>query len=343
MRMKKFLQRIVCNYHNINQIKKSTIFFKFLIKFENFSGDKMSKINKGIGKMKLAFNKVATNLGLRLTARKIDNECLIAENISYGKHKLQKYDIVWPSTTKQKLPVVFYVHGGAWSAGDKFGYNLYCSQLAKQGYVCVNINYRLIPQINIRTTVLDCIRAINHFCQNNKLQNSAGRTLVANTQKAFFVGDSAGAHIVSLICAKHTAGKIKLAANPIGLGLYYGVFDFNNIQNDPSPIMRDFDIYFKATVKNTEILYRDLSTTTYLTKDFPPCFLTSGQVDKLFTQTFNFVQCLKAFGIEHKFLSFDKSRRDALHCFLNMPYLKTSQQAFEEITKFFAKQSRKKR
>ena len=69
----------------------------------------MSKLKRNIGKIKLAFNKAATNLGLRLTTRKIQNDCLIAENIPYVKHKLQKYEIVWPSTTEQKWPLLFFM------------------------------------------------------------------------------------------------------------------------------------------------------------------------------------------------------------------------------------------
>ena len=298
-----------------------------------------SKVIKNFRKLKLVKSKAMTLLALKIVTRnKKDSQINIIKNVSYGKSKLQKYDIIYPITSKQTLPIIFYVHGGSWGGGDKFGYTSFCCKLAKQNFICVNINYRLMPKVGLRVTMLDCVRAIKHFVENNTLINKDNQQIFANNKQVFMVGDSAGAQIVSLICAKLTYGKIDLDIKPLALGLYYGVYDFNNLSKDPSLILRNLDKYLKCSTKDSKKLYKDFSTTTYLTKNFPPCFLTTGEVDKLHSQTKNFEKLLTNYKIKHDYLCFEHSRKDGAHCFLNMPMLKSSKQAFERLSKFFKEQ-----
>jgi len=43
----------------------------------------------------------------------------------------------------EKLPVIFYVHGGAWHLGDKSRAVAPCEDLCKEGYICVATSYGL--------------------------------------------------------------------------------------------------------------------------------------------------------------------------------------------------------
>lgn len=43
-------------------------------------------------------------------------------------------------------PVVIAIHGGGWMAGDKWTMAGYCHNLARAGFVAVDINYRLAPE-----------------------------------------------------------------------------------------------------------------------------------------------------------------------------------------------------
>lgn len=242
----------------------------------------LKTINKHYRTLKIVCCKFITNLGLKIVTRKSNHSFVkILQDVSYGKNKLQKYDIIYPTNKSGRLPVIFYVHGGAWCSGDKYGYTRFCTSLAEQGYVCVNINYRLMPKVSIRVTYLDCVRAIKHFCKNNKIKLDDNKLITADLNKTFMVGDSAGAHLVSLISGKITTKKIKLDINPIALGLYYGVFDFNNLQIDPSPILTDLYEYLNVKTINLKKLCKEISTTTYITSKFPPSFVTSGKIDKL--------------------------------------------------------------
>ncbi len=304
----------------------------------------MSKIfksvNRGYQKLKLAENKALTSFGLRVfTHNRKLKDVLIKKDVAYGTSKLQKFDLIYPTNFKnQKLPVVFYVHGGSWCGGDKYGYTMFCQHLAKYGYIVVNINYRLMPKVSVRTCIADVIKAMRYSINDlNKVLKKEKSNISANFEKVFMVGDSAGAHIVSLITAKQTSKKLRLNIKIAGLGLYYGVFNFENISHDPSPIMTDLDKYWKSIYDDTKELYKEISTTTYITPNFPETFMTSGEIDKLHFQSQVFSKLLKRNDITLHYLSFKKSRQDARHAFLNAPFLSSAKEAFAMLVETFEK------
>src|SRR5574344_521874 len=288
-------------------------------------------INQKYQRLKLAYNKTLTNFGLVIfTRNKKIKDVIQKKDFAYGKSKLQKYDLILPVYPKDKnLPVLFYFHGGAWCGGDKYGYTTFCEELARQELCVVNINYRLMPKVSVRTCIADCIKAIRYFFKNSKQQlKSLGLKYKPNFEKVFMVGDSAGAHLSSLIAGELTTRKIRLPLKVAGLGLYYGVYDFENIKTDPSPIMTDLNAYWESIESDTKKLYREISPTTFVTQSFPPSFLTSGAIDKLHFQTEIFYRLLKYNQIEVKYLNFSKSRQDGRHAFLNAPFLKSAKEAF---------------
>ena len=296
--------------------------------------------NQKIQRIKLSQSKVVTSLGLAVfTHNKKDRDVVLKKNIAYGKNRLQKFDFICPKNPQNTaLPVIFYVHGGSWCGGDKYGYTMFCEKIAKQGYFVANINYRLMPKVGIKTCVADCIKAIRYLMANQaKIVSNFGINSSLDFDKVFLIGDSAGAHIVSLIAGKQTAEKIKLKIKIKALGLYYGVFDFNGIDHDPSPIMTDLDAYWKSIYPSTAELYKSISPTTYVTEKFPPTFMTSGEIDKLHFQSEVLFRLLKYSNVEVEYLSFEKSRQDARHAFLNASFLKSAKEAFEQLSKFFEK------
>src|SRR5699024_699426 len=63
---------------------------------------------------------------------------------TYGKGAPNsRLDILTPNELDQdnKLPVIFWMHGGGFIAGDKQYKNPLLSKIAEQGYIVVNINY----------------------------------------------------------------------------------------------------------------------------------------------------------------------------------------------------------
>jgi acetyl esterase/lipase len=103
----------------------------------------------------------------------------------------QSLDIYAPKNAKN-LPVMIYVHGGAWQGGDKRSLAAAPGSFNGQGFVFVSVNYRLLPEGKHPNNVADVARAIawvhDHIAQYG-----------GDPSQLFLYGHSAGAHLVALV------------------------------------------------------------------------------------------------------------------------------------------------
>lgn len=111
-------------------------------------------------------------------------------------------DIYQPQgDTASIRPLIIFAHGGSFSAGTKNDADIvyFCTQMAKKGYVCASINYRLAPSafslIAEETTVKvvlmaiqDGKAAVRYFRQDAATTN----TYKINPDQIFMGGTSAG-------------------------------------------------------------------------------------------------------------------------------------------------------
>src|SRR5215470_16577784 len=65
------------------------------------------------------------------------------KDLAYAKHERQKVDVYAPKDGK-RLPVVVWIHGGGWQAGDKSEVDKKPQAFADKGYVFVSVGYRLL-------------------------------------------------------------------------------------------------------------------------------------------------------------------------------------------------------
>src|SRR6186997_1867641 len=81
-------------------------------------------------------------------------------NIPYADpgHERQVLDVYAPPDAKN-LPVVFWIHGGGWQAGDKSDVKLKPQMFMDKGFVFVSINYRLLPAVDMGTLTRDVAKA----------------------------------------------------------------------------------------------------------------------------------------------------------------------------------------
>src|SRR6476620_5518551 len=70
----------------------------------------------------------------------------------------QVLDVYAPKGAKN-LPVVFWVHGGGWQAGDKAEVQVKPQAFNDKGFVFVSTNYRLLPAVDMGTIVRDVAKA----------------------------------------------------------------------------------------------------------------------------------------------------------------------------------------
>ncbi len=82
-----------------------------------------------------------------------------------GPDRVEKMDIYIPLGGPRPLPVVLYIHGGAWGGGDKAWAveKPNCVALAREGYAVASINYKLNPKGTTDAypqNIFDCKTAI---------------------------------------------------------------------------------------------------------------------------------------------------------------------------------------
>jgi acetyl esterase/lipase len=106
------------------------------------------------------------------------------------KHKL---DIYTPKGLKD-FPVVFFIHGGTWSSGDRKMYGNMGQMFASQGIGVVVISYRLSPAVTHPAHIEDVAKAFAWTHAN--IAKHGGRA-----DRIFVAGHSAGGHLTSLLAA----------------------------------------------------------------------------------------------------------------------------------------------
>ena len=95
-----------------------------------------------------------------------DHRCLLFEGEEESCHLLDLYLPYHRNVLEKPRPLIIWIHGGAWSMGDKRATPVAILPLV--GYVGASINYRLTDQAKFPAQLDDCRRAlaylINH-CQ----------------------------------------------------------------------------------------------------------------------------------------------------------------------------------
>jgi arylformamidase len=206
-----------------------------------------------------------TLAGLLLASSLCAAEPKVSRDLPYAKtkHKRQTLDVYAPAEGKNH-PVVVWIHGGGWQAGDKKEVHEKPKAFAAKGYVFVSINYRLLPDATIKEMAGDVAKAIRWVHDHARDYRGDPNTL-------FVMGHSAGAQLAALVCtdARH------LKAEKLSLSLIKGCVPVDGDTYDvPMQIKtvekRRADIYKKKF--GDEASQKDLSPVTHVAKgkDIPP-------------------------------------------------------------------------
>jgi acetyl esterase/lipase len=109
------------------------------------------------------------------------------------KHKL---DLFLPKGHKD-FPVLFFVHGGGWTSGDRWQYRMLGQLFARHGFGTVVISYRLTPLVQHPGHIEDVARAFAWTHKN--IARYSGRP-----DQIFVSGHSAGGHLAALLATNET-------------------------------------------------------------------------------------------------------------------------------------------
>jgi acetyl esterase/lipase len=240
---------------------------------------------------------------------------------AYEPHPDSLLDVYVPREAAEagrRLPVLVWVHGGAFIGGSKDEIDYYFRAIATRGFCVVAVRYSLAPESTYPTPVRQVMAALEH------VQTHADR-LHADTTRMSLAGDSAGSHISAQVAA--TVGDAAYARE-VGVSpsisisqlravvLCCGIYDFVTAATDPS--MKTFMQACGWAYSGTKHFLDDeyfISTTAVadrLTRSFPPTFLTVGNADPLRSQTEGLLRALRDHEVPVETLFYDPSHEPPL-------------------------------
>lgn len=196
-------------------------------------------------------------------------------------------DVYAPKAAKKSLPLVVWVHGGAWRAGSKD--RCPALRLLGKGYVVASINYRLSQEAIFPAQIEDCKAAIRWLRANSvKFHIDPDRIGVW--------GSSAGGHLVALLGTtgdvrelEGQGGSARFSSRVQAVVDFFGPTDFLQMDAhalESAPFKHDAanspesKLVGGAIQENKEKVAR-ANPITYVSKDDPPFLIVHGDKDPL--------------------------------------------------------------
>jgi len=216
----------------------------------------------------------------------------VTRDISYADNDnpRQKLDLFLPKTPKsdKPLPVVVFIHGGAWRAGNKSGGLRHVAPYVESGqYAGASIGYRLSQEAIWPAQIHDCKAAIRWLKANAKKHN-------LDPERIAVWGTSAGGHLVSML---GVSGNVKELEGKVGKNLkvdsrvacvvnWFGPSDMLTIGKYPSKMKHDApdspeSKLIGGAIHKNEPAARSASPVTHASKGDAPTLTMHGTKDPL--------------------------------------------------------------
>lgn len=124
----------------------------------------------------------------------------VTRDVPYATaHERQVLDVYAPDGAKN-LPVVFWIHGGGWQAGNKSMVGVKPKAFNEAGFVFVAINYRLLPTVDMGELTGDVATALGWVHKNIAAYGGDPNRLLV-------MGHSAGGQLAALMCTDEKYAK----------------------------------------------------------------------------------------------------------------------------------------
>ena len=220
------------------------------------------------------------NVGQRSSFRSV-------RGLTYGDAGKRNQLDIWRSPdlpTDADAPVLVHVHGGGWVFGnERIQGEVLMSELARRGWVCVSITYRLSPRATWPDHIVDVKRAL--AWTRDHIADYGG-----NPEFIAITGGSAGGHLSSLAALTpcdpeyqpgfESADTTVQAAVPL-----YGVYDIADLADAGGGNRDIVDVWqkvvMKALVADDPAPWERASPITRIESDAPPMLVIHGANDTL--------------------------------------------------------------
>lgn len=169
----------------------------------------------------------------------------------------------------ENMPVLLEIHGGGWCGGEReTGISVMARDRAKEGYLYLNMEYRLAPFQPYPAAVEDAQAALEWIVANAHLYGG-------DAQRLGLFGMSAGGHLATLMALKSGISTRCVVS-------WGGPMDYRNA-TDPEFTRGHASCvlaFLGACPHDRPDLYRDISPTCFLTASAPPMLIIHGECDE---------------------------------------------------------------
>lgn len=198
-----------------------------------------------------------------------------------------------PKDAPTPLPVIAFIHGGGWRAGNKDLHLSHIDEAAQRGYAAVSIGYRLVPGHRWPAQIEDvkcAIRWLRAHADQHQL----------DPQRIGAIGFSAGAHLSMLLGTMGSndgfegdGGWQDQSSQVQAVVAYFGPTKFFDVQFPAlsRPLVEEF---LGGSQTDATAAYRAASPVTYASPGDAPTLIFQGTNDVLvpYEQAFDMVTAL---------------------------------------------------
>ena len=232
------------------------------------------------------------------------------KDLEYGKAsgRAMRLDLYLPEKGGKPVPLIIWIHGGAWMAGSKDGPSPALRFTAK-GYAVAQVGYRLSQEAKFPAQIYDCKAAVRWL-----RANAAKYDLDPNKFVAW--GSFAGGHLVALLGTSGGVAELEGNVNDLkessrvqAVVDWFGPTDFLHIGDAESDLHHDgpdspeSKLIGGAILENKDKAAK-ASPITYVSKDAPPFLIMHGDHDRTvpFNQSELLYAALKKAGVDVTFV-----------------------------------------
>ncbi|MEJ0089895.1 MAG: alpha/beta hydrolase [Limisphaerales bacterium] len=244
-------------------------------------------------------------------------EATIIRNIPYVANATprQNFDLILPAHKgKEPLPLIIWIHGGAWLSGIKEWNNV--KYLVRDGYAIASVDYRFSTDAPFPVQIQDCNAALDFIL--------AHATNYGISPKRFVVGGgSAGGHLALLLgLARHEKSfGADPSIKPLAILDFFGPTDFNKMKSDLEEIHSEKGItlfndavpkLMGAPLEQSADKMKSASPMTYVATENPPVLILQGGKDDLVPaiQSQRLHEALDKAGVKNQIILLDDAGHD---------------------------------
>lgn len=223
----------------------------------------------------------------------------VERNIEYVPtgHERQRLDLYRPAKAEKPLPVIVWIHGGAFRMGSKDQGSPALSFVLK-GYAVASINYRLSQHALFPAQIEDCKSAVRFLRANASKYN-------LNPDRIAVWGASAGGNLAALVGTTGDSmdfdkGEKNLTSSRVQAVVdFFGPTDFTKMGGDHDSPDSPESALIGGPIQENKAKAARANPIAFVTKSDPPFLIVHGSSDPMvpYSQSVLLAESLKKAGV----------------------------------------------